>query len=274
MPGLTNGSDTAKKRKRKDAPLESSKRKRVASKGSSEESDLQDEILSLEEKILESRSNYNSINTLLDYLGSSDHDSEKSVLAAVALCRVFCRLMAGGSLNRHRENAGNENTIAQWLEERLQDYENKLLTMLKEPDVGRQGTALTLLLRLVKEEAVHLKHLKESVWRDGIFGKLVHTLVEEEVVEETRAEFVEKYVEKYDDVRYYTFALLGYVTALMVTLACLPVIGIFFPAQFLMYSSRTLFQSWLLWRTYQENRRILKNSTLALRAKQNMTCIP
>lgn len=231
MPGLTNGLDTAKKRKSKDAPSESSKRRRVASKESSEESDLQDDILSLEEKILESRSHYNSIHTLLDYVRSSDHGDEKDVLAAVALCRVFCRLMAGGSLNRHREKASNENTIAQWLGERLQDYENELLTMLKKPDIGRQSTVLTLLMRLVKEEAAHLDNPKESIWRDGVFGKLVHTLVEDEAVEETRAEFVKKYIKKYDDVRYYTFALLAYVRVLMLTIACLPIIEIFFPAE-------------------------------------------
>ena len=243
MPGLTNGPEPAKKRKRKDAPSESSKRKRVASKESSKESDLQDDILSLEEKILESRNNYNSIHTLLAHLRSSDHGSEKNALAAVALCRVFCRLMASGSLNKHREKAGNENTIAQWLGERLQDYENELLKMLKEPDVGRQSTALTLLLRLVKEEAAHLNNLKESVWRDGIFEKLVHKLVEDEVAEETRAGFVEKYVEKYDDVRYYTFALLAYVRALILTIACLPLIEIFFPAGSRTHLSRILSQS-------------------------------
>ena len=242
MPELTNGLDTAKKRKRKDVPSESSKRKRVASKESSEKYDLQDDILSLEEKILESRNNYNSIHTLLDYLQSSDHGSEKGVLAAVALCRVFCRLMAGGSLNRHREKAGNENTIAQWLGERLQDYENRLLNMLKELDIGRQSTALTLLMRLVKEKAAHLNNIKESVWRDGIFGKLVYTLVEDQVVEEIRADVVEKYVEKYDDVRYYTFALLAYVRVSMPTIACLPITEIFFPAESRTRSSRIHFQ--------------------------------
>ena len=246
MPGLTNGLDAAKKRKSKKAPFEGSKRSRIASKECLEESVLQEDILSLEEKILESRNNYNSIHTLLDYLRSSDHGDEKDVLAAVALCRVVCKLMAGGSLNRHREKAGNENTIAQWLGERLQDYENELLKMLKEPDAGRQSTALTLLMRLVKEEAAHLNNLKESVWRDGIFGKIVHNLVEDEVFEETRALFVEKYVEKYDDVRYYTFALLGHVSALILTNACLPIIEIYFPAESRTRSSRALFQSWLL----------------------------
>ena len=243
MPGLTNGLDPTKKRKRKDAPSESSKRRRAASEESSEESDLQAGVLSLEEKILESRNNYNSIHTLLDYLRSSDHGSEKNVLAAVALCRVFCRLMAGGNLNKHREKAGNENTIAQWLGERLQDYETGLLKMLKEPDVERQSTALTLLMRLVKEEAAHLNNPKESVWRDGIFGKLVQNLLEGEVVEETRAGFVEKYVEKYDDVRYYTFGLLAYVRALILTIACLPMTEIFIPAEPRMHSSGILFQS-------------------------------
>ena len=227
MPDLTTVREPAKKRQRKDPPSVSLKRKRVASKESSEESDPQDDVLSLEEKILESRNNYNSIHTLLDYLRSPDHGSEKNVLAAVALCRVFCRLMAGGSLNKRKEKAGNENTIAQWLGERLQDYENGLLKMLKQPDVERQNTALTLLMRLVKEEAAHLNNPRESVWRDGIFGKLVHRLLEDGVVEGTRADFVESYVEKYDDVRYYTFALLAYVRALMFTIASLPMIEIF-----------------------------------------------
>ena len=245
MPRLTNVQDPAKKRKSKDPPSVSSKRKRVASKESSEESDLQDDVLRLEEKILESRNNYNSIHALLDYLRSSDHGSEKNVLAAVALCRVFCRLMASGSLSKHKEKAGNENTIAQWLGERLQDYENELLKMLKEPDVERQNTALTLLMRLVKEQAAHLNNPKESIWRDGIFGKLVHKLLEDGVVEGTRTEFVKKYVEKYDDVRYYTFALLAYVRALMLTIASLPKIEIFFPVETRTRSSGILFQSWL-----------------------------
>ena len=246
MPGLTNGLDPTKKRKRKDAPSESSKRKRVASKEPSEEPDLQDDILSLEEKILESRINYNSIHTLLGYLGSSDHGSEKNVLAAVALCRVFCRLMAGGSLNKHKEKAGNENTIAQWLGERLQDYENELLKMFTEPDVGRQSTALTLLMRLVKEEAAHLNNVKGSIWRDGMLEKLVHKLLDDEVAEEIRAAFVENYVEKYDDVRYYTFALLAYVKAVMLMITCLLLIEIFFQAKSRTHAPRILFQSWLL----------------------------
>ena len=212
MPGLTNGSETPKKRKRKPAASESSKKKRASSGEHPQERDAQDEIFRLEASILESRTNYNSIQTLFGYLRLHENDHKTTVVAAVSLCRIFCRLLAGGTLNKPKEKAGNETTIAQWLRERLQDYEIELLKMIKSSDLVRQSTALTLLMRLVKEEAAHLNNHGEVIWHEGVFGKLAAIVVEDGVAEETRAEFVEKYVGEYDDVRYYTFARLAYVS--------------------------------------------------------------
>lgn len=96
-PGTTNGVETFKKRSAGVNPKTTQKRRRVdrnSAHDSASELGIQDEILGLEEKILESQSNYNSIQTLLNFLRvSSVPDDNRDVLAAVALCRVFCRLM-------------------------------------------------------------------------------------------------------------------------------------------------------------------------------------
>lgn len=207
----TSGLESRRKRKRKDETSQASKKSRTAVVDTPQEVDFQDQALQLEEEILESQTNYNSIHTLLRHLQENNGADDEDVIAAVALCRVFCRLMAGGNLSKLRESSANEATIVQWLRERLYDYEKELLRMFRNESIGKQSTALTIVMRLVKEKASYLNQSEDAFWQNGLFRQLVQTLIEEEVAEETRSEFVEKYVEKYDDVRYYTFASLAYV---------------------------------------------------------------
>ena len=199
------------KRVRKDEAFHARKKSRTAPTVLPGKVGFQDEALQLEEKILESRTNYNSIHTLLEYLQREDGVEQERVIAAVALCRVFCRLMARGSLGKLQEGSANEVTIMQWLRERLHDYEQELLRVLRSQEVGAQSTALTVLMRLVKEKASHLNQSVDTSWQDGLFGQLIRTFIEDEIAEETRTEFVDKYVAKYEDVRFYTFACLAYV---------------------------------------------------------------
>ena len=206
---ITSGLEPGKKRKRKDEAPHASKKSRMVVVDSPLKVDFQDQALQLEKEILESRTHYNSIHTLLKYLQENDGAENENIVAAVALCRVFCRLMAGGNLSKFPKSSGNEATIVQWLRERLQDYEQGLLRMLADKNIAKQRTALTVVVRIVREKALHLNLSEDAVWQNGLFGKLVHTLIEEEIAEETRAEFVEKYVERYNDVRYYTFACLA-----------------------------------------------------------------
>ncbi|CAD6581026.1 MAG: hypothetical protein ASARMPRED_000394 [Alectoria sarmentosa] len=204
-----SGLEPEKKRKRKDGVSHASKKSRTVAVDPPQGVDFQDHTLQLEEKILESRTNYNSIHTLLEYLHKYDGAEDEDTIAAVALCRVFCRLMAGGNLSKSREKSGNEATIAQWLRERMHDYEQGLLRILGNENIRKQCTALTIVMRLFKEKASHLNRSEDAVWQRDDFIQIVQTLIGEQVAEETRAEFVEKYVEKYYDVRYYTFACLA-----------------------------------------------------------------
>ena len=208
----TNNLKLGEKRRRKGGILHARKKSRNAAPVPYEDVEFQDEALRLEEKILESRTNYNSIHTLLKCLQQEDELKNEQEIAAVALCRIFCKLLARGSLGKLQESSSNDLVIMQWLRERLHDYEQGLLRMLKSKNIGTPSIALNILMRLLKDEASHLNQTADVLWQEGIFGQLIQTLIEEEVVEETRTEFVEGYVVKYEDVRYYTFACVAYVS--------------------------------------------------------------
>ena len=210
MPALINGAEINHKWKREDNLSKQPKSKRRTERRDSSDSDsVQADILIVEESILESRKNYNGIVTLLEVAQDVSVESQKNIFAAVALCRVFCRLMAAGNLVRNRDSSENEVTIAHWLNDRYQDYKIALLRTFEQVDVARQNTALPLLMRLVKEEKAHLNFSDEAIWRTGLFTNLVRALIKDTVADGIRKEFVDNYVENFDDVRYYTFESLA-----------------------------------------------------------------
>src|SRR5690242_17091177 len=87
----------------------SSKRRAVASDQSKNE---QARIEELEAQISESRKYYNNIATLISMLNGDDSSEQSTNLAvAVALCRVFCRLIAGGNLQQPSTASDQEKII-------------------------------------------------------------------------------------------------------------------------------------------------------------------
>ena len=197
MPELLDGA-TGISRKRKRNNVEPTKSISLEPNG-------HDEILLLESQILESRRHLNSITILLGYVNEKD---AKSIFAAISLCRVFCRLMAAGNLSKSQETSKNETLIVKWLKERFQEYKHSLLSMLASEISNRSTTALTLLLELIKEEAEQLKLSEYAVWSNGLFAKLLRILVDVEAIDDARAAFIDNYLLKYDDIRYYTFTRL------------------------------------------------------------------
>ncbi|KAI5779314.1 CBF/Mak21 family-domain-containing protein [Geopyxis carbonaria] len=171
----------------------------------------QEEILELEEAIVESPTNYNEIVTLLGYVKDLSQEPEIAITAAVSLCRTFCRLMAKGKLSKRKGDSEDEVTVVLWLKERYKEYFAELCTSLDNEDPAVQNTALTLLMRLVKEEATHLKPPgEECFFPYDSFGKVIKALyLAENVDEPSKMEFVEKYVNEYDDIRYSFFMAIG-----------------------------------------------------------------
>lgn len=59
---------------------------------------------------------------------------------------------------------------------------------------------------------MHLPGSETQVWSTGFFKGVFEALVETEDGDSLRSEFIEKYVKEYEDVRYYTFQQISYVT--------------------------------------------------------------
>lgn len=203
MPGLLDR--TSKKRKRKTRQTD------AAESAASPVSNKRDEISLLETQILDSRRHYNSIVKLLDYVKEQETSNAKdqnSVVAAVALCRVFCTLSASGNMSLTRETSKSETVILQWLIERLQEFQRALLSMLALQSPGVSATALTLLMQLIKEGDGQPNANEDAIWCSGVFSNILQTLVYEPTIIDARATFVDEYFVKYDDVRYHSLARL------------------------------------------------------------------
>ncbi|KAF2496633.1 CBF-domain-containing protein [Lophium mytilinum] len=95
-----------------------------------------------------------------------------------------------------------EAVIVKWLKARYQDYVEVLLELyLQNGEEAEQSTALTLLMRLVKQD---LQDEDDKAAKKTL-EKLVSRLLLLPEGSSTREEFGEKYLQVYDDIRFYTF---------------------------------------------------------------------
>lgn len=165
--------------------------------------DPQAKILLLETAILESKRNYNNITTLLHIVRDQDNDEDKALLATVALCRVFIRLLAAGSLHRKKNLAEKDVILVHWLRDRLAEYHEVLLSFLTNDDHAL--TALTLSMRLLKAHGQYpYRDADEHSFPKALLRDIVAALCRPGA-DQVRREFVEKFVDEYDDIRLYTF---------------------------------------------------------------------
>ncbi|WPG97839.1 Hypothetical protein R9X50_00062000 [Acrodontium crateriforme] len=212
MPGvlMDGAGDRKRKRAEKDTTGASSSKSRKAPKSTTNGDSTQAQILALEAEILESREHYNNIVKLQEFAGKYDVKPKSSTLAAVALCRVFCRLTAGENLVKRKDANEADAQVVQWLRARLSDYVKLLISWFGSPDAAQESTALTLLMRIVKEETSQGSKRSEQAWRtpNATFSALMVGLLEADDAEAGRQEFVEKYVEEHDDVRFYALLAL------------------------------------------------------------------
>ncbi|KAI9824285.1 MAG: hypothetical protein M1832_002093 [Thelocarpon impressellum] len=72
-----------------------------------------------------------------------------------------------------------------------------------------QRTALNLSMRLVKNDAKYLGGTHSSAASPELLSTIIRTLVEASDGEEITGDFVENYVEEFDDVRFYTFSCIA-----------------------------------------------------------------
>ncbi|KAM5355710.1 hypothetical protein ACJ41O_002356 [Fusarium nematophilum] len=197
----------------KDASVERSKRKRSSthekpakrrrsSSASDESEDPSARILLLEQGILESRKNYNDITVLLSSANDFRKGEPESMLATVALCRVFVRLLAQGALISKKSLSQKDLVVVGWLKEKFGEFKRTLLAMLKDEELAL--TALTLCMKTLKAEGEFLYDKDDYTFPRAFLREIVSALLESDNEDVTMA-FVQEFAEQYDDVRYYTF---------------------------------------------------------------------
>lgn len=196
MAAPAKSSSKGLKRKTKGAEPRPSKRARSQS---DDEEDSQAQILSLETEVFESKKNYNNIVKLIKLL----RDSDDALVAAVSLCRVFTRLMASGDLTRNKPSTEKEAVVIKWLLERYAEYKLALLDLMKEEGAG--STPLTICMRMLQTEGKHLAKGQEYYFPTLFLRDLLLVLTGTGVEAAVRKEFVEKYLQQNDDLKFYTF---------------------------------------------------------------------
>jgi U3 small nucleolar RNA-associated protein 19 len=203
MPGLigdsSSSSNTSSKRKRPASDQKPAKRAR----SESSEEDVQAQILLLENEIFESKKNYNNIGKLIKLFQHEDEDVDNSMLAAISLCRVFARLMSSGDMAKKSGSTEKDIVVIQWLRKRYSEYKSSLLLLFREE--GVESTALTLCMRLLKAEGQYLRNGHDYHFPASFLTEIIQALLGLDGGEAVRKEFSAKYVEEYDDVRFYTF---------------------------------------------------------------------
>lgn len=187
------------KRKRDVTTTAPNKKSRASPDAEMEDSGA--EVLLLEQGILESRKNYNDITKLLGMVSDSE-DGELSMLAAVALCRIFVRLLAQGSLTLKKKSSEKEATVVKWLRTQLGEYQSSLVAIMQEDEVT--SNHLKLCMTLLKAEGDHYNGVGDYQFPHGFLNNIITTLVTKENEEGIKA-YIEEYVEEHDDIRYFTF---------------------------------------------------------------------
>ncbi|RGP70453.1 putative noc4 nucleolar forms a complex with nop14p [Fusarium sporotrichioides] len=188
------------KRKRSSIQEEPTKRRR-SSVSSDESEDPNAKILLMEQGILESRKNYNDITVLLSTAnGFKDGDSE-SMLATVALCRIFLRLLAQGSLASKKTLSEKDQVVVGWLRKQFGELKKTLVAILRDEELA--PTALTLCMRTLKAEGESFSDKDDYTFPRSFLRDIVLSLIESENTEVMKA-FIEEFVEQFDDIRYYT----------------------------------------------------------------------
>jgi U3 small nucleolar RNA-associated protein 19 len=201
MPATVGKSGQSAKRKRVSSEKKPSKRVRSESPEESDDDD-QAQILLLETEIFKSKTNYNNIVKLIKILRSDSEDGDAAVLAAISLCRVFTRLMVSGEMTLSKQGTTEkEAVVIKWLKERYAEYKAGLIEFLEEEEIA--PTILTLCMRLLKTEGQHLRGGQEFPVK--FLTDIVQIMLKPTSDGGIRKEFSEKFVEEYDDIRFYTF---------------------------------------------------------------------
>lgn len=160
------------------------------------------------EAALSDKANLNNIVELLDFADSEKQTNAQVIHAAIhALHRAFTRLRLSGDLDRPKEvdTASAKATVTQWLREQYLAYQKQLRSLLSHEEPGLQLPALNILMQLVKTESEHQSKQRYHFAANLYAGVVESVITSTNFSAPLQKEFLEKYVNAYDDLRHYFY---------------------------------------------------------------------
>ncbi|KAK9768443.1 Maturation and nuclear export of 40S ribosomal subunits interacting protein [Basidiobolus ranarum] len=186
------------------APLR--KKKRTESKPKAEKKEIEEvvaQIRSLEKGVQDSKKNLNDIVKIIEFCESKH--AEIIYSAIHSLQRIFVDFLKKGELQKIKENALAEGAekaklvVSTWLRDHYIKYFNHLLKLLCHEEPSLQVTALNLLLDFIAKETSIT-----GVFPNFLYYKIVEALAYNQNFNGgLQSALMEKYINYYDDLRYY-----------------------------------------------------------------------
>ncbi|KAI1003125.1 Uncharacterized protein K3495_g5082 [Podosphaera aphanis] len=191
---------TTKRKRKSSITTTTSKRARSESSDNADQ-DEQAQILLLENEIFKSKKNYNNITTLIQLFESNESDEDTLTVSGISLCRVFTRFMASGDMSKGRSASEKEIVVTKWLKERYFKYKEILISLLMNERLSI--TILTLCLKLLKTEGQYLQAGAEYSFPTPFLTSIIRVLLYPGCDTTVRKNFGQKFMEEYDDIRFY-----------------------------------------------------------------------
>ncbi|KAF7722629.1 hypothetical protein EC973_002901 [Apophysomyces ossiformis] len=160
------------------------------------------------EASLSDKANLNNIVELLEIANNDGSPAEIVHSTIHALHRVFSRFLTNGDLKRSKsQDTSPKAKVTVWLREQYSDYLKLLRSLLSHEEPGLQVPALNILMALLKSHSEFiLIHTRQCKFANDFYGPVVEAVIQSSNLSTPLLnEFVEKYVNVYDDLRHYFY---------------------------------------------------------------------
>lgn len=175
-----------------------------------------DEIRILTNRLLESKKNLNSLVPLINYLGDC-HDLEARIKCIRALSLLFSRFLKDGSISSGKNVDKVHEKLSEWLRERYLHVIKKLSQNIAAGDCADEVkiSSLRALMGFLKDESENESFLRNSYsFQNNILYSIMESICHapyssNEVILQA---FMEFYVCRYDDIRFYFLKNIKFIT--------------------------------------------------------------
>ena len=138
----------------------------------------------------------------MEFINASNKTNAQIIHAAIhALHRVFSRFLTNGDLDQPNDSSSATAKVTLWLLGQFNIYVKRLRQLLSDDEPGLQVPALKILMTLVKTQSEHASKMANDQLQPIVFAMVWNKNLSAPL----HKEWIEKYINAYDDVRYHFY---------------------------------------------------------------------